>query len=205
MSNGFQTGGAYDFKTSFAERLKEHAPEEVKLPSSQERAESFKSNWVDKVASQQPTEEFAANNQVQQASNNAAAIHAQDMQPSAAASFDTDKWGYNAGSAPKYESMDSDVQKRVAGLDYSVNQDRNYWAAKADSVRADTYGDVWSMPSPNWNRPDDPEPITTTWQDRADEEKEESKSSSSSSSSGGGSAMGGMVGGIAGSVIGGLF
>jgi len=77
----------------------------------------------------------------------------------------------SSGSAPKYDSHDSEVRKRNAGLDYSVQQDRNYWAAKADSLRGETYGDPWKNQAPQWERWEDPEEIKTTWQDKEDDKK----------------------------------
>lgn len=110
----------------------------------------------------------------QQSSNNAAAITAQDMRGPAQSGFDKAKWGYNAGSAPKYEDHDTNVRNRVAGLDYSVQQDRNYWSAKADKTRGETFGDVWKMETPNWRRWDDPEEISPSW-NSGDKDKDKDK------------------------------
>ena len=176
----FSSDAAFEFKTSFMDRVKDADPTsdgqiddntETPTTTTENNAQQFKSNWVDAIKEQGHGQDTPSAQQ-QASSNNAAAIMSQDMAPTQEKGFDTAKWGYNAGSAPKYESMDSDVQKRVAGLDYSVQQDRNYWAAKADVTRAGTFGDVWKMEPPTWKRPEDPEEIKTTWQD---EKKDEDK------------------------------
>ena len=161
----FTSDAAFEFKTNFMDRIKNansstddqtdgqidsgtETPATTASPP-QFDAQDFKGRWVNEVKANASTE--------QQSSGGG-----QD--------FDT-QWGYNAGSAPKYESHDSDVRKRNAGLDYSVQQDRNYWAAKADSVRGETYGDPWKNQAPQWERWEEPEEIKTTWQDKEDDKK----------------------------------